>query len=218
MAVAKYTGPTLIGDIAIDCTVTETHTGAATVTEHPVEDGVNITDHIRPEPLQLALSGIITNTPIGTKQIERVINAGGAPVRTIQNDTPTSEAGFAQTAWQKLEAIRLAGKPIKVVTRDRTYESMAMMSLTVPKDAKTGNALAFTAQFKQVRVVFNRTTRTVVAKQPKAQKKQDTGKQPTKEQTPEKLRSVFSGKIFGDDGTTAAQEVVRGTFQSLGVQ
>ena len=26
MATAKYTGPTMIGDLALDCTVTETHT------------------------------------------------------------------------------------------------------------------------------------------------------------------------------------------------
>ncbi len=26
MATERYTGPTLIGDLAIDCTVTETHT------------------------------------------------------------------------------------------------------------------------------------------------------------------------------------------------
>ena len=74
---ANIQWPTMIGDIAIDCTVTETHTSTATVTEHPVESGSNITDHIRPEPVQLSVNGIITNTPIGAQQTQRVISAGG---------------------------------------------------------------------------------------------------------------------------------------------
>lgn len=212
MAVAKYTGPTLIGDVSLDCTVSETHNATATVTDHPVESGSTITDHIRPEPLQLTITGIVSNTPIGTKKLQIVSSEIG---RIRADDTVL---GHAETAAKKLEEIRLSAKPVKVVTRLRTYENMAMLSLSIPRDAKTGNALNFTMQFKQIRIVTNRTTRVVTAKSSKAQKKQDTGKQPTKEQTEEKKRSILSGKVVGDDGTTAAQNLVRGTFQSLGVQ
>lgn len=217
MANEKYTGPTLIGDVAIDCTVTETHTATATVTEHPVESGANITDHIRPEPVQLSITGIVSDTPIGSKQIQRAIEAGGTKVQITERETPTSAAGFGRTAWAKLDAIRTAAKPVKVVTRDKTYDSMALVSLSVPKESKTGGALYFTAQFKQIRIVYNRTTKVVVAKATKSHKKQDTGKQPTAAVEPEKPRSILSKDVFGDAGTEKLQKLVGSARTGLGL-
>ncbi len=101
MATAKYTGPTLIGDLALDCTVTETHTATSTVTEHPVESGANITDHIRPDPVQLSITGIVSDTPIGSRQVQRSIDIGGASVQITQQEAPTSATGFGRAAWRR---------------------------------------------------------------------------------------------------------------------
>lgn len=217
MATEKYTGPTLIGDLALDCTVTETHTATSTVTEHPVESGAKITDHIRPDPVQLSITGIVSDTPIGSRQVQRSIAVGGASVQVTQQEPPTSTTGYGRAAWAKLDAIRTAAKPVKVVTRDKTYENMALVSLSVPKESKTGGALNFTAQFKQVRIVYNRTTRVVVAKAPKAHKKQDTGKQPTAAVEPEKPRSILSKDVFGDAGTEKLQKLVGSARTGLGL-
>jgi hypothetical protein len=217
MAAEKYTGPTLIGDLALDCTVTETHTATSTVTEHPVESGANITDHIRPDPVQLSITGIVSDTPIGSRQVQRSIEVGGASVQVTQQEPPSSATGFGRAAWAKLDAIRTAAKPVKVVTRDKTYENMALVSLSVPKESKTGGALNFTAQFKQVRIVYNRTTRVVVAKATKSHKKQDTGKQPTAAVEPEKPRSILSKDVFGDAGTEKLQKLVGRARTGLGL-
>ncbi len=204
MATEKYTGPTLIGDLALDCTVTETHTSTSTVTEHPVESGANITDHIRPDPVQLSITGIVSDTPIGSKQVQRAVSVGGA-------------TGFGRAAWAKLDSIRVSAKPVKVVTRDKIYESMALVSLSVPKEAKTGGALYFTAQFKQVRIVFNRSTRIVVAKASKSHKKQDTGKQPTSELEAPKSYSSEARDLAGDAGVDKALDRISGVRTSLGL-
>lgn len=217
MPTEKYTGPTLIGDLAIDCTVTETHTATSTVTEHPVESGANITDHIRPDPVQLSITGIVSDTPLGSKQIQRAIEVGGASVQVTQQEPPSSATGFGRAAWAKLDAIRTAAKPVKVVTRDKTYDSMALVSLSVPKESKTGGALYFTAQFKQVRIVYNRTTRVVVAKAPKAHKKQDTGKQPTAAVEQPKSYSSELRDQAGDAGVDKALGKIRDIRSSLGL-
>lgn len=217
MATEKYTGPTLIGDLALDCTVTETHTATSTVTEHPVESGANITDHIRPDPVQLSITGIVSDTPLGSKQIQRAIEVGGASVQVTQQEPPSSATGFGRAAWAKLDAIRTAAKPVKVVTRDKTYDSMALVSLSVPKESKTGGALYFTAQFKQVRIVYNRTTRVVVAKAPKAHKKQDTGKQPTAAVEQPKSYSSELRDQAGDAGVDKALGKIRDIRSSLGL-
>ena len=215
MATEKYTGPTMIGDLALDCTVTETHTATSTVTKHPVESGSNITDHIRPEPVQLSITGIVSDTPIGAREVQRAIEIGGVSVQIKQQETPTSPTGFGRAAWSKLDAMRLAAKPVTVLTRDKKYESMAIVSLTVPKEAKTGGALYFTAQFEQVRIVFNRSTKIVVAKSPKSHKKQDTGKQPTAELEKPKSYSSVLREEAGDAGVDKALDQISGLRSSL---
>lgn len=50
--------------IRIDCTVNRTHVFANTVTDHPVERGANITDHVRPDPVRLSMVGVVSNAPI----------------------------------------------------------------------------------------------------------------------------------------------------------
>jgi len=215
MATEKYTGPTMIGDLALDCTVTETHTATSTVTKHPVESGSNITDHIRPEPVQLSITGIVSDTPIGAREVQRAIEIGGVSVQIKQQETPTSPTGFGRAAWSKLDAMRLAAKPVTVLTRDKKYESMAIVSLTVPKEAKTGGALYFTAQFEQVRIVFNRSTKVVVAKAPKSHKKQDTGKQPTAELAKPKNYSSEMRDFAGDAGVDKALDRISGLRSSL---
>jgi len=49
--------------LTLDASVREVHTGSSTVTDHPVERGSNVADHIRPDPDQLTIEGVISNTP-----------------------------------------------------------------------------------------------------------------------------------------------------------
>lgn len=74
--------------MTLDATVQQTHTIASEVTDHPVELGVNLTDHIRPLPDQVNIRGIITDTPMllpadfaeGSKPVDVKVKA---PVQTI---------------------------------------------------------------------------------------------------------------------------------------
>lgn len=54
---------------------------------------------------------------------------------------------------------------------------MALTSLEIPQDAKTGDSLRFTATFQNVRVVENKVTNLKVATDPRANKKAKLGKQ-----------------------------------------
>lgn len=59
-----WKGPTgQVYTLTLDASVRETHTSASTVTDHPVERGSNVADHIRPDPDELSIDGVISNTP-----------------------------------------------------------------------------------------------------------------------------------------------------------
>ena len=50
--------------ITFDCTVRVLHNGTAVVTEKPVDEGANISDHIRAENRRVTLEVEVTNTPV----------------------------------------------------------------------------------------------------------------------------------------------------------
>lgn len=49
--------------IEVDAVTREQPTMSSQITDHPVETGANISDHVRAEPLKLEIEGVITNTP-----------------------------------------------------------------------------------------------------------------------------------------------------------
>lgn len=52
-------------EIVFDATIRENRTRSAEVTEHEVDEGVAISDHIRVEPTEIVLEVIATTTPLG---------------------------------------------------------------------------------------------------------------------------------------------------------
>lgn len=61
--------------IAMDATVRETHTSTAIATEHPVEAGANVTDHVRADLPRLSVEAFVTNAPI---RVPRVLSISSA--------------------------------------------------------------------------------------------------------------------------------------------
>ena len=56
--------PATIGDLQVDCVVDHVTTFASQVTEHPIENGFVIADHVARQAMTLSLTVIITPTPV----------------------------------------------------------------------------------------------------------------------------------------------------------
>ena len=56
-----------IGSLELDASVTETHSAEVDVTDHPIESGANISDHVRPRAEVLTIEGLVTNSPLPVK-------------------------------------------------------------------------------------------------------------------------------------------------------
>ncbi len=154
-----------IDGFAIDVTVSEEHGDRYEVTQHPVEDGADVSDHVRIFPAQITLTGIVSDTPI-------------APVAGIRDvlSIPSNDA------YAKLRSI--GRKVVTVVTALRTYENMTISDLSVPRDSNTGKALRFRATFQQIRLVENERATVPVAVPRAAKGSVNRGSKPTKAATP----------------------------------
>jgi hypothetical protein len=140
-----------VGEIVAEVAIEEIHVRTAKATEHPVEAGNNIADHILPESIQVRLEGVISNTPTTALGYQLYKSAKNLlQKKSADND-------YAQTAFDKLEELFTKREPIKIVTSLKSYNNMVLENLLVRRDAATGDALRFTCSAKAIRLVDGKT-------------------------------------------------------------
>lgn len=118
-------------NIALDASIQETHTATNTITDHPVEKGINVADHIRPEPDQLSIEGEISNTPIFLPGD----HADGA--REIQVEIHGAQKTIGNTI----------GRPVPVL-------GALLSKIPLPLPGDTGIAKGFSPAFDRVAACY----------------------------------------------------------------
>ncbi len=130
--------------LLIDCLLSDEHVFESEVTDYPVESGADVTDNVRPKPIQITMECIVSNSPINSEVI------------SSRSDVTKS----ADEAYAYLLAIRDAREPVTIRTSIKTYNSMVLQSLTIPKSGSVGDGLRFTCVWREVIIVSNtRSTR-----------------------------------------------------------
>lgn len=198
---------TKIGDeIEVDSCLEENHVLENTVTDHPVEEGYNITDHVRPNPDRVTLRCFVSNTPLSTDQTKTAVREGSVDFETT---APETIVGRGDDTYKKLAKLRAEGTLIEVVTTLRTYgllatEGMAIESISIPRTRQNFDGLEFALSLKQVRIVQNRSSRQTKAKDKRRRPKKKEGTKPT--QPPAKKGSLLS-KIDDSSGNAISNSI-----------
>ncbi len=144
-----------------DCTLNESHSLKNDITDHAVEEGGNVSDHIRTRPLGLTMDVVVSDTPLASQ--DGTVIAGNAP-------------GRARAVYSRLEQLA-AGQVFTVMTAIKVYESMSLESMDIPRNAQTGESLRFSLTFKQIRIVRTKVVSLPKTKTPRAKGSHKIGKQ-----------------------------------------
>lgn len=155
-----------IDDIEIDAVLTEKPVETVDVTKHPIERGVKPSDHAELQPTKLAIDGVLSNTSV---------NAAAQMRRGGESRPGASGAG--NTLANALRDLLAERRAVSISTSRAFYDDMIMTSLELPRDAKTGDAVRFTATFE--RIVIVQSTAVLVPKTANPKKpsgKKDQGK------------------------------------------
>jgi hypothetical protein len=165
-----------------DCVKEEQHTREALICEHTVEQGVDITDHIRPQPDELTLTGIVTNHPIESPDAQVTAVTIDIPAPNLQIsqslliDLAAQAVGLAPkfpsqlvlpqitqfasftdyvaNAYTTLTRIRDKALLVTIHTPRAMYTSMVLKTISMTRSAAIGaGAAEFKLAFKQIRVV-----------------------------------------------------------------
>ena len=132
--------PATIGDLQVDCVVDHITSFDSSVTEHPIEGGFVIADHVSRQPMKLSVTVIITPTPVSYFRI-----MGGS------NPDRLGEA----SAY--FEQVHLKGEPITIVLPDRICENMVMTSCPLPRNVQNGFCYRLGLEFSHVDIVSQKT-------------------------------------------------------------
>lgn len=119
------------GAIELDASIDEIHVASNEVSRFPVEVGADITDHVRRQPYELTIRGIVTDHPIGLT-------------------TFVGTAGRSIEAYGKALLMAAEGQLITVVTTLNTYDDMVIESLEVPRNSQRGYAVEMNIRLREV--------------------------------------------------------------------
>ncbi len=141
-----------IAGYPIDIAKMETHSLDAEVTDHPVEKGSVISDHVRLNPIEITLECLVSDTPIGVIATDPTRQAGAIEINGESSDTAPTPS---EDAYAFLKRIRLAREPVTIETSLDRFENMVLTSLSVPRNATTSGGLTFEVTFKEVVIIEN---------------------------------------------------------------
>jgi hypothetical protein len=111
------------------------------VTEHPVENGTAISDHVIVKPIEYNCECVVSDTPIGRVALD--------PTRADLEGASTPSVEF----YTRMMAMRGTRQTCSIVTlKFGTLSNMELTSFEPKADQSTGNAIEFTAKFRQINI------------------------------------------------------------------
>lgn len=157
--------------IQLDVSTSETHERESPTTDHPVENGQEISDNILIRPQTLSITGIISDTPLNTdaqllSEVASVLTSSLIPPAGIAI-AATAFTLFSALAKSKSPSVAAYGQllqlqvgippngpqPVDVLTSLSLYQNMWITKISAPREANNANTLVFTASMKQIIIV-----------------------------------------------------------------
>jgi hypothetical protein len=136
--ILREVGKKLLEVIVLDATISHDLSFSKTVTNNPIEEGSNVTDHAQHDPTEISVTGIVTNTPV-------TLLSGGI--------VPTFVPSRSRTAYKALRQVFESDELVQIQDELDVFDSYMMSQLSIPRDTTNYNALQFTATFRKVVIV-----------------------------------------------------------------
>lgn len=127
--------------IKFDLLVEESHMLEFDASDHPIENGAVITDHVTQKLRTCTITAMFTNTP-DESEIE------GDDVDSYQNGTvedgaPLTHNRARDDMFAGIENLAMQRKPVRIVTALKVYPEMIITSLPVKRTSEDGESVKF---------------------------------------------------------------------------
>lgn len=130
-----------LGEIIAQAVLEEKHNDELQITDHPVEQGAQISDHAYKRPEEVTLR-------YGWS--ESVLASALGSINLL---TPNLAGGNLNEIYNKLLALQASRIPFDILTGKRSYKNMLIKSISETTDEKTEHVLVVTITCRQVLIV-----------------------------------------------------------------
>lgn len=154
--------------LPFDLLVDESHELDFDVSDHAVENGSSVSDHISPRPRSVEITGLFTNHPVGDGRAFDSYGVKNTFTRKGMYDYSDGvelvdagklrEGGEFKAApdnvtgrFDALKALANERKKVRIVTALEVYDEMAIESLSWSRGPEDGEAIRFRMRLRQVR-------------------------------------------------------------------
>jgi hypothetical protein len=175
--------------VELDLTATEAWELAAEVTDHPVEEGAAVSDHIRPGLDTLTLEGWVALAPLVVPRVDpsgltgsvraTTVRAGGVD-RTFTVLSWDREVDRRRVMDELFRALTAAGTLVSVTTSLRSVSDLAVTRYRVDRSKDTSGVLAVTLDLRRVRRVATSRVAVTTPAQRRGQRAGQRGAQPAR--------------------------------------
>ncbi len=178
-----------MGGLVFDAVFEETHESDLEVTDNPVETGVVVSDHAYMKPLRVKISAGVSDSRLNI----------------FSSDPFSSAAGRSRRAFELLTELQKKAEPFDLQTGLKLYKNMICTSVRSSQDKDSSAALLFTAELREVIVVYTQVVqyppRKAGATKRQVGPKKDKGEQqgtevtsaPKKQSLAAKLKQAMTG-------------------------
>lgn len=141
--------------------ISRTHESTSTPTDHPVEDGADVTDHIKLEPDKLAVEAFVSNSLYqadttnmdGARETPTAIDLPGGKSATVVGFSSTFNR--VSSVYEELRNMQAARTVCVVQTPLRRHSDMCLTRLSAPVTNSDG--IRFSLELRYIRLVQTET-------------------------------------------------------------
>jgi hypothetical protein len=140
-----------IGNLFIDATHLENIEYSSVITEHYIESGSTVSDHINIRPLQIRMEGSITDSSVDiVGNIKDIMSLFSGNIQSNVTNKLKGKSTKQIMAYELLVGLHANKSPLTIVNYLNTFDNMFIENLIFPRDNTIGNRLFFQITLKQI--------------------------------------------------------------------
>jgi hypothetical protein len=156
-------GKTKLEYMPFNLFISEKHSLKFRVSDHPLQNGSTISDHVHQEMQECTIEGMFTNHPM--RKLEEVNEVKFKDEYATSEVKPTV-SNTALANFEKLKLLAKQRKPVRLVCSLEIYPKMVITGIDYDRDSKSGSSIRFTMTLRELKTVSLKATTGTYAFQP----------------------------------------------------
>ena len=142
-----------LSELPFDLLIDESHGIEFDITDHAVENGSSVSDHVSERLRSVSVTGLFTNHPMGTDRRYYVNDDETVNERpdTVNIEGRQAVTNTSRERFEKLKEIARRRNQVRLVTAMEVYEAMVIESVSADRGPDDGESIKFTMKLREVK-------------------------------------------------------------------